>query len=184
MFASSLSYVGPNSTAFKGNAETANYQGFSQLADKALPQDKPNGRVSNVASAYLPTNQDKNTATIYELKKGDLPKLNKLLAEWEGRVVSIYDDYFVADVEGLTGEGVEGISEQAIIPIADIQDQDTTLFRVGAFFRLCINYQMIPGKRRVRVTTVIFRRLPAYSASELNAADDRARHLYQRLHVE
>lgn len=124
------------------------------------------------------------TASLYEFKAKPFPILNKLIAEWQGRVVSIHEDYFVAEVNGLTGEGVEGVVEEAIIPSEDVQEQDASQFRVGAFFRLCINYQTLPNRRKVRTTTIIFRRLPAYSASELRAADERAKQLFENLCVE
>ncbi len=110
--------------------------------------------------------------------------LNRLIAEWHGCVVSIHEDYFIADMEGLIGQGVEGSSEEAIIPISDIQAHDKEQFRVGAFFRLCINYQQLPNKKPVRLSTINFRRLPAYSKFELNEADKRAEELLKSLHVE
>lgn len=128
--------------------------------------------------------EEQGTASLYEFKAKPFPVLNQLIAEWQGRVVSIHEDYFVAEVNGLTGEGVEGVVEEAIIPNDDVQEQDKSQFRVGAFFRLCINYQTLPSKRKARTTTVSFRRLPAYSASELRAADERARQLFGNLCVE
>jgi hypothetical protein len=139
--------------------------------------------LNSITSREIP-DKEESTAAIYEFKKSLLPTFNKLIAEWQGRVVSIHEDYFVADVDGLIGEGVEGTSEEAIIPIMDVQESDKSQFRVGAFFRLCINYHTLPNKRRIRATTVSFRRLPAYSTSELNAADERARDITSRLRVE
>jgi hypothetical protein len=185
MSGAALSFVDTTCPSYEVNlAEPTVFQAYRESTESYSASADALNLISNSVTAINYADSGQGTAGVYSFKKKLLPITNKLIAEWQGRVVSIHDDYFVADVNGLFGEGVEGLSEEAIIPRMDVQEHDESQFRVGAFFRLCVNYQTLPNKRKVRTTTVSFRRLPAYSSSDLRAADDRARDIMQRLHVE
>jgi len=107
-----------------------------------------------------------------------------LLAEWDGYVISIEDRYFIASLEGVSGEGVEGEEEDAEIPVSDVGGSDRDLLQPGAFFRLCVFYELQENERPRRYTQVIFRRLPAYRAEELEKAAVRGAELHRGLRVE
>jgi hypothetical protein len=107
-----------------------------------------------------------------------------LLAEWQGCVTSIDSDSFTAELHGLVGIGVAGAVELAEIPVSDVRFEDKTLFREGAFFRLCISYEKSPTGNLRRYTEVIFRRLPAYTQRELEEAREDAQEFMRGLRLE
>jgi hypothetical protein len=107
----------------------------------------------------------------------------KLLAEWSGFVTSIEQHYFTASLEGVYGTGVEGVEEDSEIPLSDVGDADRDLMRVGAMFRLCIFYENPKNGRPRRFSQVIFRRLPAYTADELEVAGKRGEERHRGLRV-
>ena len=107
-----------------------------------------------------------------------------LIAEWRGQVLSIEDNYFVAELKGTIGNGVAGSHEEATIPIEDMSPPDLELLQVGAFFRLCVSYEVSLHGTRRRYTGVVFRRMPAYRRDELEQADREAADLVRAIRVE
>lgn len=106
-----------------------------------------------------------------------------VIAEWHGQVLIINENHFVAELKGTIGEGVAGIVEEAQIPNDGIRDDDQPLVRPGAFFRLCVNWEVRNGTRR-RFTEIVFRRMPAYRREELEAAHQEALDLVRGLRLE
>lgn len=109
---------------------------------------------------------------------------SQLLAEWHGQVVEIRDDSFTAQLRGRFGEGVAGSEDEAVIPIDDVREEDRELFQAGAFFSLCISYEVNAAGSKRRYTEVIFRRMPAFRWDELEAAAARAKEIVRGLRVE
>ena len=130
------------------------------LAKFALLNSTLNEVISPSAANIASRKRDALNATVTEV-----------IAEWDGYVEEISDNSFVARMKGLKGDGVAGKDEEAEIPISDVDARDLGLLVVGAFFRLTIAYESkkIGGKRRF--TTVQFRRLPAYTKREIEAAE-------------
>jgi hypothetical protein len=110
--------------------------------------------------------------------------VSKLVAEWEGHVASIGKKTFEAQLRGISGEGVEGQTEGATIPIAEITEFNKPLFAVGAIFRLCVSYDEYPSGQIRRYTELFFRRLPAYRQRDLDDALKRARERLSELRLE
>lgn len=110
--------------------------------------------------------------------------LTQLVAEWHGQVVSIEEDTFVAELRGTLGESVAKEHEEAVIPRAEVRRDDEELLEVGAFFRLCVVYDIAGNGNRRRYTDLIFRRIPAYRADEIQQAKERARDISRALRVE
>ncbi len=125
-----------------------------------------------------------NVARIMTVAPAIIPfSSSQPLAEWHGEVDSIEGDTFVATLRGKIGDGVAGVVEEALIPIADLRADDLPLLQEGAFFRLCVTYVQDRGARR-RVTDVVFRRMPGYRREELEGAQESARELLRALRVE
>lgn len=115
--------------------------------------------------------QTKTTQLVSVVEGGDTNReTSHLLAEWHGQVTEILADVFKAELRGTHGLGVVGKLEEALIPTDDVQPADVDLFVDGAFFRLCISYEVSATGVRRRCTTVVFRRLPAYRREELEDA--------------
>jgi hypothetical protein len=109
---------------------------------------------------------------------------SQLLAEWHGQVTEVLEKSFAAQLIGCHGSGVLGEEEDAIIPIDEVRETDLALLESGAFFRLCISYEVSPQGNKRRYTEVVFRRLPAYRKEELAQAQTLGRELARGLRVE
>lgn len=106
------------------------------------------------------------------------------VAEWDGYVTKMGDRFFTAVLRGIAGEGVAGESHAAEIALDDVGRSDRPLLRPGAFFRLCIYFQLDEDDRPKRYAKVVFRRLPAYRQEELDQADRRSEERHRKLRVE
>lgn len=113
----------------------------------------------------------------------DLPARSQVIAEWHGQVIAVEQSYFIAELKGTIGVGVAGSLEEAQIPRDEVRQDDRDLLREGAFFRLCVNWELVNGSRR-RVTDIVFRRMPAYRRDELEDARKAAVDLFHALRVE
>jgi hypothetical protein len=98
------------------------------------------------------------------------------LQEWEGYVLDIRADTFTARLADVTA-GSKLEEEIAEFPLADLSDDDRQLLAIGAIFRWVIGYQRSPAGTKRRVSQVTFRRLPAWTKSELKQANKRAQEL-------
>lgn len=113
-----------------------------------------------------------------------VPVASQLLAEWHGQVTEVMDAAFSAQLKGRHGVGVAGNEDEALIPIEDVRESDLELLVPGAFFRLCISYEIDQHGSKRRYTEVVFRRLPAYRREELQQAQERARAIVRGLRLE
>ena len=96
------------------------------------------------------------------------------LQEWEGRVVSIGDDAFVARLVDLTA-GMAHESEEAAIPLQELSDRDAASIAIGGIFRWVIGYERSPEGARKRVSQIVFRDLPRMTEGDLHAGREWAR---------
>ena len=96
------------------------------------------------------------------------------LQEWEGYVVEIGADDFVARLVDLT-VGLSHESEEAIIPLVEISERDAYNMAVGSIFRWVIGYERTPEGTRKRVSQIVFRDLPRMTESDLRAGREWAR---------
>lgn len=94
------------------------------------------------------------------------------LQRWEGVVIECREETFLARLTDLTAEGTE---EEVELLLADVPDEDRSLIAAGAVFYWAIGYRYEASGQSSRVSTLRFRRLPVWSASELEAARERAR---------
>ncbi len=91
------------------------------------------------------------------------------LMEWEGSVEAIESDEFVARLLNVTtGELLP--TEEASFPLSELNDIQRDNLEVGAIFRWVIGLQRLPNGNKQRVSELFFRRLPAHSEREINAA--------------
>ena len=109
--------------------------------------------------------------------------VSQLLAEWHGQVTEVNATTFFAQLKGRHGDGVIGQENVAVIPRDEVRPDDEELLMPGAFFSLCVSYE-ISRKGRRRYTEVVFRRLPAYRREELEQAAVRGREIARGLRLE
>ena len=82
-----------------------------------------------------------------------------VLQEWEGYVVEMRGDEFVARLVDLTA-GSTHEEEEAIIPKAVIFENDVATVVVGSIFRWVIGYERSPAGTKKRVSRIVFRDQP------------------------
>lgn len=97
------------------------------------------------------------------------------LQSWEGVVLAVDDDVFTARIADMANKTPD---EEVEIPIAELSPFDIELLEPGAIFYWSIGYrQRLPQGTRERVSRIRFRRLPAWSRSDLRRARGRAEDL-------
>ena len=81
-----------------------------------------------------------------------------VVQEWEGYVLEVVGDEFVARLVDITA-GSSHEEEEAIIPLAEISDGDAAALRVGGIFRWVIGYKCSPPGTMEWVSQIVFRDL-------------------------
>ena len=88
------------------------------------------------------------------------------LQEWEGYVLEIRPQDVVARLIDLTAGALQE-EEEAVIPLAEISDDDVAKMREGSIFRWVIGYKRTEVGTKERVSRIVFRDLPAMTKSDL-----------------
>jgi hypothetical protein len=102
------------------------------------------------------------------------------LQEWEGYVTEVRAETFAGRLTDLTaGRKVE--EESGEFPISDVADDDRELLVAGAVFRWVIGYLRTRSGTKRRVSQITFRRLPAWTARDLDKANSRATELASQI---
>jgi hypothetical protein len=94
------------------------------------------------------------------------------LQQWEGTVVEISKDGFEAILRDLTSQ--ERADERASFSFDEISSDDQNLVELGAVFYWFIGYEITAAAQRKLVSAVRFRRLPAWTKSEIEAVHKEA----------
>ena len=87
------------------------------------------------------------------------------IQEWEGYVVQIKEEEFVANLIDLTA-GHSHESEEATIPLAEVSERDASHMTIGSIFLWVIGYERSPGGTRKWVSQIVFRDLPRMTESD------------------
>jgi len=98
------------------------------------------------------------------------------LQEWEGYVVEIEDDEFVARLIDLTA-GRSHETEEATIPLSEISEYDASRMVLGSIFRWVIGYERSPEGTRKRISQIVFRDLPRVTEADVREGEDWAREI-------
>jgi hypothetical protein len=89
------------------------------------------------------------------------------LQKWEGVVLEVLDDSFLARLVDLTNGGSD---EEAEFALEEVTPEDRVLVEPGAVFYWNIGYNDSISGQRTRVSEIRFRRLPAWQPEELKEA--------------
>lgn len=137
-----------------------------------LPSKSPdfNNRNTTLETIYYPP--DKHKEKIHEpvVFPKEMPLVQERfipLQKWEGVVECVTDDYFVARLVDQTGEMPDEVAE---FILDEVSTADRSLVKLGAIFYWNIGYEESIGGQRKRSSIIRFRRLPAWSAHELETA--------------
>ena len=104
----------------------------------------------------------------------------RALQEWEGYVVDVDETDFVARLLDVTAGAVHE-EEEAVIPRAELSNDDDARMRVGSIFRWVIGYERSPAGTKKRVSQIVFRDLPAITPNDLREGEDWAQEMAQSL---
>lgn len=153
---------GPNGTLGTGASHTDTNAGTSMPSDGRWQRAADLARIVNLPT--LPRRTP--VATLHALQ------------EWEGYVVEVGETDFVAHLTDLTA-GADREEEEAVIPIAELSDDDAGKMREGSVFRWVIGYERSPAGTKKRVSQIVFRDLPAMTEADLRAGGAWARETIQ-----
>jgi len=99
----------------------------------------------------------------------------KPLQQWEGTVLDVRDGGFEAILRDLTAP--QRADERAAFSFDEISGEDRRLVARGAVFYWFVGYEMTPSGQRKLVSALRFRRLPAWTRSEIAAVEQEANEL-------
>ena len=153
---------GPNGALGTGASHTDANAGTSMPSDGRWQRAADLARIVNLPT--LPRRAP--VATLHALQ------------EWEGYVVEIGETDFVAHLTDLTA-GADREEEEAVIPIAELSDDDAGKMREGSVFRWVIGYERSPAGTKKRVSQIVFRDLPAMTKADRRAGEAWARETIQ-----
>ncbi len=96
------------------------------------------------------------------------------LQKWEGVVLEVLSASFLTRLFDLTRTGSD---EEAEFSLDDVSEEDRPLIRPGAIFYWNIGYHTSYSGQRTRTSIIRFRRLPAWTREEIEAAKREAERL-------
>ena len=102
------------------------------------------------------------------------------LQEWEGHVLDVDETNFVARLLDVTA-GASHEEEEAVIPRAELSDDDDARMGVGSIFRWVIGYERSPTGTKKRVSQIVFRDLPVITPSDLRGGEAWAQEMARSL---
>ena len=169
---SRLPGAGP-STATIGSGEfvfPSEFQGTRRsMLDTALPQKESKAHTENPFPDQAPA-----LSFVPQIPSPPRP-LEKLLVlqKWEGTVISSSADEFTAELRDLTSP--DRAIEQVVLSVEEIAESDRRLMASGAVFYWSVGYRETLWGQRERVSSLRFRRLPAWTRSDLDEVKRKAR---------
>ena len=96
--------------------------------------------------------------------------------EWEGYVIKIEDDTFVAHLVDITaGESYESL--EAIVPLENLSEHDATNMEIDSVFRWVIGQEVSPEGARRSMSRIVLRDLPRITADDIRAGKKWAREM-------
>jgi hypothetical protein len=104
------------------------------------------------------------------------------LQKWEGFVLEVRDNSFTARLVDQSNPGAE--DEEVELSLEEISPYDLTLVAPGAIFYWNIGYETTSSGQRKRSSVIRLRRLPAWSAKDIETAQTTASELYKALQWE
>ena len=104
------------------------------------------------------------------------------LQKWEGFVLEVKDNSFTARLVDQSNPGTG--DEEVELSLEEISPDDLALVAPGAIFYWSIGYETTSSGQRKRSSVIRLRRLPAWSAKDIETAQNKASELYKALQWE
>jgi hypothetical protein len=96
------------------------------------------------------------------------------LQKWEGFVLEVSNDSFIAQLHDLTNDMPD---EEVELYIEEVPKSDRELLTKGAYFYWSIGYNDSPSGQRTRESMIRFKREPVWQKTELDKANQKAEEL-------
>jgi hypothetical protein len=96
---------------------------------------------------------------------------------WEGYVIEINSDHFVARLDDLTTPGTHEIIR---FDLDDVSPEDESLLQIGGTFYFSVGYVLNNGQRE-KTSLLRFKRIAEWTEEEYDRAIDRAERLSKKL---
>jgi len=123
--------------------------------------------------------QKESPAPVVILKQPSRPKSHFIpLKKWEGTVLTVLEDSFVAR---LIDQKDEYPDSEAEFSFEEVPQSDRGLIEPGAIFYWNIGYIDRDSGQRMRASVIRFRRIPVWQSEELETAKVVARHLRETI---
>jgi hypothetical protein len=120
---------------------------------------------------------------VYEIPRFRVPEQRfKALQQWRGTIVEIREGEFDAELRDRTDPSRP--REIATFQKNEISEGDEALLRIGAVFDWAVGYVLTPSRQRLLVATIIFRRLPRWTESEITAVRKEAAEIEDLLGIQ
>jgi hypothetical protein len=104
------------------------------------------------------------------------------LQKWEGVVLEVKDNNFTARLVDQSSPSTA--DEEVELSLEEISPDDLALVAPGAIFYWSIGYETTSSGQRKRSSVIRLRRLPAWSAKDIETAQAKASELYKALQWE
>lgn len=101
--------------------------------------------------------------------------------EWEGEVISISEDKFIARLYDLTHTEKTTTQEESEFETREISESDLSLLKEGAIFRWSLGFSRSISGTRERTSRLVFRRLPAWTRKEIMDSRAEAENLLSQI---
>ena len=93
------------------------------------------------------------------------------LQEWEGHVVEVRVEDFIARLRDITSEVLgagpeDSVEEEATIPLSELPEADLTRIQPGTVFRWVIGYQRAASGTKKRISEIVVRDLPSITEQD------------------
>lgn len=129
-------------------------------------------------SQSLPIKDGK--AIAFVPKKIYHPKTFSSLQKWEGYVLELHEEYFIARITDMSDEHDD---EEIEVMLTEISEDDRGLICPGAIFYWHIGYETERGTVK-RSSIIRFRRMPRWTESDIEKAKDFEKQMKNFLNIE
>lgn len=160
------------------------YHAIIRQFEEKLPENQVSAYlVDPIPESYTGQLTGKETETLKEPGKPPVIPLRTApvirdkflsLQKWEGIVLEVKEDSFLARLIDLTEEGPE---EEVELPLEEVSEDDRKLVKPGAIFYWNIGYHDTSRGQRIRSSMIRFRRLPVWQKAEIDDTKRKAKRL-------
>jgi hypothetical protein len=152
------------------NHDTFNFG--EQYKHTCSPLAYSDGADVSYARAAFPANWNIN---LHEFKSKPLNCFNSK-RKYQGEVRELTNDGFIGRLRNLSESAPD---QEAEFYFEDVSPNDKELVAIGALFYWNIGYMTLVGGQRLGCHTLAFKRLPVWTKTEIKAAKQRAKSLFE-----